>query len=81
MLPLVVLLSAIFGVTVVGLVRSHLAALVGSAQPVRISEALKAIVILKASAVGCSALTGIEAIATGSPPSGNRVPDTPSAPS
>jgi hypothetical protein len=67
MLPLVVFLSAIFGVIVVGLVRSHPAAVVGSAQPVHISEALGAIVILKAFAAGCSALTGIEAIANAVP--------------
>ena len=67
MLPLVVFLSAIFGVIAVGLVRAHPAALVGSAQPVHISEALGAIVILKAFAAGCSALTGIEAIDNGVP--------------
>jgi amino acid transporter len=67
MLPLVVFLAAIFGVIVVGLVRPHPAAVVGTAQPVHISEALGAIVILKAFAAGCSALTGIEAIANGVP--------------
>ncbi len=67
MLPMAVFLSAIFGVIVAGLVRSHAAAVVGSAQPVRISEALGAVVILKAFAAGCSALTGIEAIANGVP--------------
>ena len=35
MLPMVVFLVAIFGVIVVGLVRSHPAAVVGTAQPVR----------------------------------------------
>jgi hypothetical protein len=67
MLPLVVFLGAIFGVIAAGLLRSHPAALVGTAQPVHISEALGAIVILKAFAAGCSALTGIEAIANGVP--------------
>ena len=66
-LPMVAFLSAIFGVIIVGLLRAHPAAVVGSAQPVRISEALGAIVILKAFAAGCSALTGIEAIANGVP--------------
>jgi amino acid transporter len=66
-LPMVAFLSAIFGVIIVGLMRSHPAAVVGSAQPVHISEALGAIVILKAFAAGCSALTGIEAIANGVP--------------
>jgi amino acid transporter len=67
MLPMVAFLSAIFGVIVVGLVRPHPAAVVGTAQPIHITEALGAIVILKAFAAGCSALTGIEAIANGVP--------------
>ncbi len=67
MLPMVLFLSAIFGVIAVGLVRSHPAAVVGTAQPVHISEALGVIVVLKAFAAGCSALTGIEAVANGVP--------------
>jgi Amino acid permease len=67
MLPMLVFLAAIFGVIAVGLVRSHPAAVVGTAQPARISEALGAILLLKAFAAGCSALTGIEAIANGVP--------------
>jgi amino acid transporter len=67
MLPLVVFLAAIFGVIIIGLLRSHPAAVVGSAQPVRVSEAVGVILILKAFAAGCSALTGIEAIANGVP--------------
>jgi amino acid transporter len=67
MLPMVLFVSAIFGVIAVGLVRSHPAALVGTVQPVHISEALGVIVVLKAFAAGCSALTGIEAIANGVP--------------
>lgn len=41
--------------------------MVGTAQPVHISEAIGAVLILKAFAAGCSALTGIEAIANGVP--------------
>jgi amino acid transporter len=67
MLPMVVFLAAIFGVIIIGLLRSHPAAVVGSAQPVRVSEAVGVILILKAFAAGCSALTGIEAIANGVP--------------
>ena len=67
MLPMVVFLAAIFGVIAVGLVRAHPAAIVGTAQPVRVSEAVGVILILKAFAAGCSALTGIEAIANGVP--------------
>ena len=67
MLPMVIFLAAIFGVIVIGLVRSHPAAIVGTTQPVRVSEAVGVILILKAFAAGCSALTGIEAIANGMP--------------
>jgi Amino acid permease len=67
MLPMVLFVSAIFGVIAVGLARAHPAAVVGTAQPVHISEALGVIVVLKAFAAGCSALTGIEAIANGVP--------------
>jgi len=67
MLPMVVFLAAIFGVIVIGLVRSHPAAIVGTTQPVRVNEAVGVILILKAFAAGCSALTGIEAIANGVP--------------
>ena len=67
MLPMVVFLAAIFGVIITGLVRSHPAALVGTAEPVHITEALGVILVLKAFAAGCSALTGIEAIANGVP--------------
>jgi amino acid transporter len=65
--PMVAFLCAIFGVIVVGLLRSRPAAVVGTAEPVNVSEALGAILILKAFAAGCSALTGIEAIANGVP--------------
>jgi Amino acid permease len=67
MFPMVVFLAAIFGVIITGLLRSHPAAVVGTAQPVRITEALGVMLILKAFAAGCSALTGIEAIANGVP--------------
>jgi len=67
MLPMAAFLAAIFGVIAVGLARSHPAAVIGTPQPVRISEALGVIVVLKAFAAGCSALTGIEAIANGVP--------------
>ena len=61
------LLAAIFGVIVVGLLCAHPAAVVSAAQPIHITEALGAIATLKAFAAGCSALTGIEAIANGVP--------------
>jgi Amino acid permease len=67
MLPMVAFLASIFGVIIAGLMRSHPAAIVGTAQPARISEAIGVILILKAFSAGCSALTGIEAIANGVP--------------
>lgn len=67
MLPLLLFLAAVFGVIIVGLARTHPAAMVGTTRPVHISEALGIILILKAFAAGCSALTGIEAIANGVP--------------
>ena len=67
MLPMVLFVGSIFAVVAVGLARSHPAAIVGVAQPIHISEAVGAILLLKAFAAGCSALTGIEAIANGVP--------------
>ncbi len=67
MLPMVVFVCAVFGVIAVGLGRSHPAAVVGGAQPIRVGEAVGVILILKAFAAGCSALTGVEAIANGVP--------------
>ena len=67
MLPMVVFLVAVFGVIVAGLLRSHPAAVVGTAQTVHATETVGVLLILKAFAAGCSALTGIEAIANGVP--------------
>jgi amino acid transporter len=67
MLPMLVFVGAIAGVIVVGIVRSHPAAVVGAVQPLHVSEALGVLLILKAFAAGCSALTGVEAIANGVP--------------
>ena len=56
--------------------------MVGTAQPVHATEALGVLLLLKAFSAGCSALTGVEAIANGVPtfrdPAG---PSGPSAPS
>ena len=67
MLPMVLFVAAIFAVIIVGLVRSHPAAVVGAVQPLHISETVGVLLILKAFAAGCSALTGVEAIANGVP--------------
>jgi hypothetical protein len=75
MLPMVAFLTAIFRGIVVGLMRSHPAAVVSTALPLRISEALGVTLILKGLSAECSALTGIEA--NGSP--AFRLPSAPSS--
>ena len=67
MVPLLLFLAVVLGVIAVGLMRSHPAATVGRSQAVHVSEALGVVLVLKAFAAGCSALTGIEAIANGVP--------------
>ncbi|GAA2067200.1 APC family permease [Catenulispora yoronensis] len=67
MLPMLLFLGAVFAVIGVGLTRSHPVAVVGTAVPVHAAEALSLLLVLKAFAAGCSALTGIEAIANGVP--------------
>jgi amino acid transporter len=67
MLPALVFLVSVLGVLVVDPFRSHPVATIGSSMPIHATEALGIIVVLKAFAAGCSALTGIEAIANGVP--------------
>ncbi|MFD9818910.1 APC family permease [Streptomyces violascens] len=67
MLPTVLFIVSILGIIVLGLLRSHPAAVVGTVQPVHATEALGVLLLLKAFSSGCSALTGVEAIANGVP--------------
>lgn len=67
MLPTLVFVVAVLGVIVVGLFRSHPVAVVGTYEPVRVEQALGVLLILKAFSSGCSALTGVEAIANAVP--------------
>ncbi|MFF1359793.1 APC family permease [Streptomyces sp. NPDC058297] len=67
MLPTVLFIVSILGIVVFGLLRSHPAEVVGTAQPVHATEALGVLLLLKAFSSGCSALTGVEAIANGVP--------------
>ncbi|MEU8590805.1 amino acid permease [Streptomyces sp. NPDC048664] len=67
MLPMALFVVAILGVIAFGLLRPHPLAVVGAAQPVHASEALGVLLILKAFSSGCSALTGVEAIANAVP--------------
>ncbi|MEY9904616.1 amino acid transporter [Catenulispora sp. MAP12-49] len=67
MLPMLLFLGAVFAVIGAGLFRTHPVAVVGTAAPVHAVEAVSVLLVLKAFAAGCSALTGIEAIANGVP--------------
>ena len=67
MLPMALFVAAILAVVILGLLRSHPLATVGAVEPIHATEAVGLILILKAFAAGCSALTGIEAIANGVP--------------
>ncbi|MFE4749391.1 APC family permease [Streptomyces mirabilis] len=67
MLPTVLFIVSILGIVVLGLARGHPVAFVGTDQPVHATEALSVLLLLKAFSSGCSALTGVEAIANGVP--------------
>jgi len=67
MLPALVFIAGIGAVILWGLLRSHPADTIGKSMPVHVSEAVGVILILKAFAAGCSALTGVEAIANAVP--------------
>jgi amino acid transporter len=66
--PAALFLLSIFATVVVGLLRSHPVATVGTQLgPFKPTEALGIVLILKAFAAGCSAVTGVEAISNGVP--------------
>ena len=65
--PAFLFIISILAVIVVGLVHPHLEAVVGRREIPKASEAVGIILILKAFASGCSAVTGVEAIANGVP--------------
>ncbi|MBD0735999.1 APC family permease [Streptomyces sp. CBMA29] len=67
MLPTALFIASVLGIIVFGLVRSHPVAVVGTPQPVHITETLGLLLLLKAFSAGCSSLTGVEAIANGVP--------------
>jgi amino acid transporter len=68
MLPTAVFIVSILAVIVVGPFHSHPVATIGSSLgPIRPTTALGIVLILKAFASGCSAVTGVEAIANGVP--------------
>ena len=65
--PAAVFLLSIFVVIVVGMVHPGLQAQVGTHESITATEGLGIVLLLKAFASGCSAVTGIEAIANGVP--------------
>ncbi len=65
--PAAVFLLSMFVVIAVGLVEPHVKATIGHRVPLQATEALGIVLVLKAFASGCSAVTGIEAIANGVP--------------
>jgi len=68
MLPAAIFVVSVLSVIVIGLVHPHTEAVIGkSLTPFKVTEALGIIVILKAFAAGCAAVTGVEAIANGVP--------------
>jgi amino acid transporter len=67
MLPTAVFIVSVLAVIVVGPFHSHPVAVIGTSEHFPVSSALGLVLILKAVAAGCSAVTGVEAIANGVP--------------
>ena len=66
-LPAAVFIVSIFAVLVIGPFHAHPVAQIGTPISIHATEALSLLVLLKAFAAGCSAVTGVEAIANGVP--------------
>jgi amino acid transporter len=65
--PAGVFVLSIFATIVVGALRAHPVAHIGSPLPVHATETVGILLLLKAFASGCSAVTGVEAISNGVP--------------
>jgi amino acid transporter len=66
--PAVVFIASIIAIIVLGLVRPHPLAVIGTdLGPIHATEALGVVLVLKAFSAGCSSLTGVEAIANAVP--------------
>jgi amino acid transporter len=66
--PFAVFLVSVFAVIIIGLVHPQTQAVIGTSMvPFKATEAVGILLLLKAFAAGCSAVTGIEAIANGVP--------------
>jgi amino acid transporter len=67
MIPTLVFIGSIFAVIIVGAFHPHPVAVIGSHETFKVTTALGILLILKAFASGCSAVTGVEAISNGVP--------------
>ena len=67
MLPTIVFIVSILATIVVGALRSHPVSHIGTPMPFPATETVGVLLILKAFASGCSAVTGVEAISNGVP--------------
>jgi amino acid transporter len=65
--PAAVFLVSIIALLIISPFHSHPAAVIGTAEPIHATEAVGLVLLLKAFAAGCSAVTGVEAIANGVP--------------
>jgi amino acid transporter len=65
--PAIIFVVSVLAVIVIGLVHPHVEAVIGHKEKFNATEALGILLILKAFAAGCSAVTGVEAIANGVP--------------
>ncbi len=66
--PATIFVVSVLAVIAIGIVHPHKEAVIGtSLAPFKVTEALGVLLLLKAFAAGCSAVTGIEAIANGVP--------------
>jgi amino acid transporter len=66
--PAMVFIVSIFAIIIVGFIRPHPVAVIGAdLGPIRATEGLGLVLILKAFSAGCSSLTGVEAIANAVP--------------
>ena len=67
MLPTLIFVVSTLGVIIVGAFHPHPVAVIGTHQDFPVTEALGVVLLLKAFASGCSAVTGVEAISNGVP--------------
>ena len=67
MLPTLVFIVSIFAVLIVGPFHPHPVAQIGTTIPIHATTTVTVILLLRAFAAGCSAVTGVEAIANGVP--------------